>query len=374
LTGGLERWNMDEVYYRILSFYKKAKEEPPTRETVKKTFLKLCKKLGVRREELNIIAGSRAEIYFEGEWNSVSYDSILALAERGVDHVCVEKDGVCEILTDWADLYGIALVNTRGHLTEYCERLMIVAQKSGALVVIITDYEYVGIKIASESPSNVHWIGVNDEMLEYFHLTKEELEIDAENQTNKREVETLVLHSRHLPDKETGYVRDDSRFLGKADLKFLSNWKRIEINAVLATVESERFFEYILHKLQQISPTRDYTRVIKMPSEYGGGLNAVLPKPIRDVLSRIQSLATEAVEEKEEEIINELKTHKGVLKVEEKREEIQKQFTKVLEENENIKKIVKKCSDLLKPGVLPDADNLSENELDEKYWKTGKKE
>jgi hypothetical protein len=365
---------MDEVYYRILSFYKKAKKEPPTRETVKKTFLKLCKKLGVTREEFNIIAGSRAEIYFEGEWNSVGYDSVLTLAERGVDHVCVEKDGVCEILTDWADLYGIALVNTRGHLTQYCERLMIEAEKSGALVVIITDYEHVGIKIASESPSNVHWIGVNDEMLEYFHLTKEELEIDAENQNSRKEVESLVLHGRHLPDKETGRVRDDSRFIGKVDLKLLSNWKRIEINAVLAAVESERFFEYILYKLQQISPTRDYTRVIKMPSEYGGGLNAVLPKPIRDVLSRIQSLAIEAVEEKEEQIINELKTYKGVLKVEEKREEIQKQFTKVLDENENIKKIVKKCNDLLRPGVLPDADNLSENELDEKYWKTGKKE
>jgi len=251
---------------------------------------------------------------------------------------------------------------------------MIEAEKSGALVVIITDYEYVGIKIASESPSNVHWIGVNDEMLEYFHLTKDELEIDAENQTNKREVESLVLGGRHLPDKETGRIRDDSRFLGKVDLNFLSNWKRIEINAVLATVESERFFEYILYKLQQICPTRDYTRVIKMPSEYGGGLNAVLPKPIRDVLSRIQSLATEAVEERNEEIINELKTYKGVLKVDEKREDIQKQFTKVLEENENIKKIVKKCNDLLMPGVLPDADNLQENELDEMYWKTGKKE
>jgi hypothetical protein len=374
LTKGLERWNMDEVFYRILTFYKKAGKEPPTRETVKKTFLKLCKKLGIAREELNIIAGSRAEIYFEGEWNSVGYDSILALAERGVDHVCVEKDGVCEILTDWADLYGIALVNTRGHLTEYCERLMKEAEKSGALVVIITDYEYVGIKIASESPSNVHWIGVNDEMLEYFHLTKEGLEIDAENQNSKTEVESLVLRGRHSPDRDTGYVRNDSRFMGKIDLKFLKDWKRTEINAVLATVESERFFEYILYKLQQISPSRDYTRVIKMPSEYGGGLNAVLPKPIRDVLSRIQYLAAEAVEEKEEEIINELKTYKGVLKVEEKREEIQEQFTKVLKENENIKKIVEKCDDLLKPGVLPDADNLQVNELDEKYWKTGKKE
>jgi hypothetical protein len=107
-----------------------------------------------------------------------------------------------------------------------------------------------------------------------------------------------------------------------------------------------------------------------MPSEYGGGLNAVLPKPIRDVLSRIQYLAAEAVEGKEEEIINELKEYKGVLKVEEKREEIQKQFTQVLVENENIKKIVEKCNDLLKPGVLPNADNLPENE---KYGKRAKR-
>jgi hypothetical protein len=370
----MERWNMDEVYYRLLPIYKRLGLKMPSRDSVKKAISRVCRKAGVTREALNIIAGSRAIEYFEGEWHSVAWDSIRALSEDGVDVVCIEKEGVCEILTEWADVYGIALVNTRGHLTEYCERLMHEVGKHGACIVIITDYEYTGIKIASESPSNVHWIGVNEEMLEYFNISRDSFEVDADNQTNKQGVESLVKYGKHLPDKETHEVRCDSRFTENVDLDFLSDMKRVEVNAVLATVESERFFEYILYKLQQISPKRDYTRVIKMPSEYGGGLNAVLPKPIRDVLNRIQTLAAEAIEEKEDEIIEQLVEYEGVLKVEEKREEIQTELTKVLEENENIKKIVEKCNDLLQPGVLPNADSMPENNLDEKYWKTGKKE
>jgi DNA topoisomerase VI subunit A len=233
----MERWNMDEAFYRLLDAFKKGIK--PRRENVKSVIQRVCKVYGVTRESLGIIAGSRAVIYFEGESYSVGYDAILRLAEMGVDHVCVEKDGVCEILADRAEKYGIALVNTRGHLTDYCERLMIAAEKSGATVVIITDYEYAGIGIASESPLNVHWIGVNDEMLEYFHLSKEEVAVDAENKKSKDDVQTLVKSGWRRDFNNRKEIRKDDRFLGNIDLKFLASGRRIEINSVLAKVESE---------------------------------------------------------------------------------------------------------------------------------------
>ncbi|MFY9965201.1 MAG: hypothetical protein WBL44_05215 [Nitrososphaeraceae archaeon] len=369
----MERWNMDEAFYRLLEEFKKAGIKP-SRDTVKNVIKRVCKVYGVTRESLGIIAGSRAVLYFEGESYSVGYDAILRLAEMGVDHICVEKDGICEILTDRAEKYGIALVNTRGHLTEYCEQLMIAAKKSGATVAIITDYEYTGIGIASEAPLNVHWIGVNDEMLDYFHLSREKLAVDAENKKSKDDVQTLVKYGYRKDFDNAKEKRYDDRFKNKIDLKFLASGQRIEINSVLAKVESERFFEYILYKLQQVSPTRDYTRVIDMPSEFGGGFNAILPRIIREVFARVESIANEAIAGKEDEITKELQAYKGVLEVEKKREEIQAQFTEVIEANENIKKVVIAFNKLLESGVLPNGDNLDENKLDTKYWKTGKKE
>ena len=44
-----------------------------------------------------------------------------------------------------------------------------------------------------------------------------------------------------------------------------------------------------------------------------------------------------------------------------KREELQKQLTKVLEDDENIKKIIEKFKQLLEPGVLSEVDEIHEN-------------
>ncbi len=58
-------------------------------------------------------------MYFDGTWTSVSFDAIDELAEKGTDIVFIEKEGVPEVLTEYADKYGISMVNTRGYLTEY---------------------------------------------------------------------------------------------------------------------------------------------------------------------------------------------------------------------------------------------------------------
>jgi hypothetical protein len=65
--------------------------------------------------------------------------------------VFIEKEGVPEVLTEYADKYGIANVNTRGYLTEYGKDLMTVAKKSCANIAINTDYDLTGINIASLS-------------------------------------------------------------------------------------------------------------------------------------------------------------------------------------------------------------------------------
>ena len=64
------------------------------REYFKQLLNELCKKIGIKREDLDIIAGARAELYFNGEWSSVSFDAINDLAGVGTDIIFIEKAGV----------------------------------------------------------------------------------------------------------------------------------------------------------------------------------------------------------------------------------------------------------------------------------------
>ena len=58
----------------------------------------------------------------------------------------------------------------------------------------------------------------------------------------------------------------DTRFKD-VDLEFLKD-RRIEIDAILAKVGAERFFEFIRYNLRNISSTRDYNRAIKISFEF----------------------------------------------------------------------------------------------------------
>ena len=180
----LQKWTQSTVWYLFLPIMEKFGIEV-NRDTITGYIRDLCKAAGVTRESLGIFAGARAELYFDGGWSSVSFGKIRDLAEKGTDIVCIEKQGVPEVLTEWADKYGIALLNSRGHLTEYGKDLMDAARRSGALVVIMVDYDLPGIKIASETPIDMPWIGVNFATLEYFHLTKVEVSIPGESNQYK---------------------------------------------------------------------------------------------------------------------------------------------------------------------------------------------
>lgn len=262
----LQKWTLSTVWYLFQPIMEKFGIEV-NRDTITGYIRDLCKAAGVTRESLGIFAGARAELYFDGVWSSVSFGKIRELAEKGTDIVCIEKQGVPDILTEWADKYGMALLNSRGHLTEYGKDLMDAARKSGALVVIIVDYDLPGIKIASETPVDMSWIGVNFATLEYFRLTKEEVSIPAESNSYERYVTQLVEEGRHASNAKNDNAGEfDDRFKD-IDLEFLKN-RRIEIDAILAKVGVERFFGFIMYKLKEQSPTRNYNRAISISTEF----------------------------------------------------------------------------------------------------------
>ena len=49
-------------------------------------------------------------------------------------------------------------------------------------------------------------------------------------------------------------------------LDFLDK-ERVELDAILAKVGDERFFQYILDTLKELYPKRDYNRAIEIPTD-----------------------------------------------------------------------------------------------------------
>jgi hypothetical protein len=160
------------VWYLCLPIFEKYKIKLPTRDYFTSRIKAVCEKLGFTREELGIIAKPRATMYFDGQWYSVSYDAIGGLAEKGTDIIFIEKIGVVEVLSKYADKYGIALVDTQGFFTDYGRDLVEAGQSSGANVAVVSDYDASGIKLAHDA-GDIPRLGVDQEMLDYFGLDRD---------------------------------------------------------------------------------------------------------------------------------------------------------------------------------------------------------
>ena len=303
-----------------------------TRGYVKRLVKEICEGVGVTRESFGIFAGVRAELYFSGTWTSVSFDNVKSLADKGTDIIFIEKEGISEVLTEWADKYGLAMVNTRGHLTEYGKDLMNAAKISGAHVVIMTDYDATGVKIASESPTDMPWIGANDSMLKYFNIDRETVKIDSETNANKDYVKFLVQKGLHKDG------RRDERFK-EVDTGFLDK-ERVELDAILAKVGDEKFFGYITDMLQELYPTRDYNRAIEIPYD---SIHARHEDSIMTITERVAHI----LNAESDKISDDLASTTGFVNVKEKTKEIQERLKQVLNANPYYKDFADKLNGLI---------------------------
>lgn len=266
------------------------------------------------------------------------FDAIDSLAEVGTDILFIEKEGVPEMLTEHADKYGIAIVNTRGYLTEYGKDLMTAAKDSGANVVIMTDYDISGINIALQTPRDMPWIGVDDTTLEYFHLTHETEHLTAEA-TNTRILESV---RKKVEGSEEEGITSDERFQN-IDMAFLSE-RRIEIDAILAKVGDERFWDYIMDKLKELYPKRNYNRAITLPERYSKEKVDLLPKPTRKLMRYIMDLIEDGTKDASDDIIKRLEDVEGFLDVKEQKKKNTEVLTKALSEYNDVKELDEKIS------------------------------
>ena len=167
---------------------------------------------------------------------------------KGTDVVIIEKQGIAEVLKDLAAPYGVALLTTRGFLTENAFDLSAFAESIGANVAILTDCDISGYVIVDKVP-DVPRIGIDFDTLEDLGITDD-----------------LAEGEYYTPDEgHLKYAEDNMSDLEELD--FLRT-RRIEINAVKNKVGHVELWNWILGKLDEEYPHRNYNRAVKIPEPY----------------------------------------------------------------------------------------------------------
>jgi DNA topoisomerase VI subunit A len=158
---------------------------------------------------------------------------IEQLSLYGIALVIIEKEGVAEQLSVFADEKGIALLNTRGFLTEYADILSKKSEKEGCNVAILTDFDASGLVLASKAPS-AYRIGIDFETLQDLGLDVKDVE------------EEYGPENKHLKPLQQG---------GKLSGVYPKEWidyittKRVEINSITEALnDNERFWNWIVNK------------------------------------------------------------------------------------------------------------------------------
>jgi hypothetical protein len=261
-------WTQSDVFYatrKLLIEYHYANEEID-RDYITGLIKELCEdELGVKREDIGILAADRAQLYFKGKWMDVGLKEIEELSLYGTDMLVIEKEGVAEQLALFADQKGIALLNTRGFLTEYAEVLSKKSDKEGCNIAILTDFDVSGLVLASKVP-RAHRIGIDFETLDDLGVDIEGVEEEYKPGNHLKPLQDGGQCADIYPEDWVNYVKD----------------ARVEINSVVTELDDNaRFWEWIVQKLRDRFDTRNYNRAADIP-EY------VMPKCLESLNDKVK--------------------------------------------------------------------------------------
>ena len=138
----IDKWTQSTVYYRTRKKMMDRGMEPVTRKYITEMIREVCReKWRLTREDLGIFAADRAQLYFRGKVYDVGIEELPNLMKKGTDLLIIEKEGVAEVLAPYAANYGIAILNTRGFLTDYAEKLTELSEH----VAILSDFDDSGL-------------------------------------------------------------------------------------------------------------------------------------------------------------------------------------------------------------------------------------
>ena len=132
-----------------------------------------------------------------------------------------------------------------------------------------------------------------------------------------------------------GVVSSDDRF-GAVDTGFLET-TRIEIDAILAQVGAERFWNWIMERLKELYPTRNYNRAIELPAKYSEERNNLLPEEAKTLIEHIYETANTATEQTENDIETEQESIEGFIEVAERKKKNIERLTDAIKNDSNMK-------------------------------------
>lgn len=192
-----------------------------TRKEVTAKVTEICETLpgSPKREQLGIFASPRATMYFRGSWLGVDIRDIPELSKKGAVVLFVEKRGVVDQIKHIADRYGIAIVNTQGHLSEYAKDLIPKIIEKDGYVAILTDFDCAGISIAEKVikeiideeilseeivDSKIKRLGIVPEDLDYFLENLSNPKIKKREQLQKMVEEPYPRQSKEDRQQQPG--------------------------------------------------------------------------------------------------------------------------------------------------------------------------
>ena len=259
----LERLGIHVERKYLQSLVKTICDEMPELALADGKFVKTGK-IGVKREALGICEAPRAHIYFRGQIYDVSFKQLERIKKIATFVLIIEKEGVVELLTYWADKFGFALCYTKGFLTDNAKEFSELATKEGVRMAILTDNDFSGWAMAREAP-NVTRIGIRIDTLERLSVPIDEVVEDLPKpKGSEKKVNVDYRANKHATTAERIY---DNGLIPEEDWEMLKGGKygrRIEIDNVIAYVGAERFWnEFILPSFQERFDTADYNLSLK---------------------------------------------------------------------------------------------------------------
>ena len=205
-----------------------------------------------------------------GNNQNISLDNVKPLARYGTDAIFIEKEDGVILLDEQAGVYGLALINTHGHMTDYGKDFVKAFTEENVSAVSFTDLDAAGVAIATGAGGGIPRIGVSDEMLEYFGLERKD--VDEEYTPTKSQitrVKQLVYkyqlgleHNfegiRKYKDEDTGEIVEEP-YVDYKHYKYISDElnyilgphrdghhaRRIEINSVKARLKTKLGLEKV---------------------------------------------------------------------------------------------------------------------------------
>jgi methylmalonyl-CoA mutase cobalamin-binding subunit len=259
---------------------------------------------GISRSDIGIAAADVGYLFFRGHKYSIGLDSYKALRNKGADVTFIEKEDIALSLEPLQRNSGIALLSGRGFSTEYQEELIRLAADNDANVVILSDYEISGLVLArnvlrksnNNGLGNIVRTGIDEDMLEELGIDDDARKEIEEPYTPSEE------HTQHIND----HPEDFDEF--NVDLDYLKG-HRIELDRLIEYVGNERFWEWVVNKIEELFDTRNYwDRGIEKP-EY----HEFTPEEFDDVYDMVVDKIEDTLQENFDEHEKELSDHEGLI-------------------------------------------------------------